>query len=38
MIKEFNYCGIDPGIRTFMTVADVNGYSEYKQKQKEQKK
>lgn len=34
MIKEFNYCGIDPGIRTFMTVADVNGYSEYKQKQK----
>jgi len=32
-LKEFNYCGIDPGIRTFMTVADINGYSEYNQKQ-----
>jgi putative transposase len=32
-IKEYNYCGIDPGIRSFMTVVDMNGYSEYNQNQ-----
>ena len=29
-IKPVNYCGIDPGIRTFMTTFGNNGCTEYK--------
>ena len=29
MVKQINYCGVDPGIRTFMTSFGNNGCTEY---------
>ena len=29
VLKQINYCGVDPGIRTFMTSFGNNGCTEY---------